>query len=84
MAIRVRRAGGLSLELAILSCRVLCDLPTRSWPLHLHAFASDLVFELQSFPNFPLQSDVDFALALTRGQVGSTPPVVVQLYKDNR
>ena len=59
MAIRVRRAGGLSLELAILSCRVLCDLHNRSWPLHLHAFAADRVVELQSFP---LRSDEDFAL----------------------
>ena len=64
LAIRVRR-----LELEISSCRVLGDLHKISWPLHLHAFASDRIFELQSFP---LQSDVDFAprqvLARTRGR----------------
>ena len=56
LAIRVRR-----LELEISSCRVLGDLHKFHGPftvLHLHAFASDRIFELQSFP---LQSDVDFA-----------------------
>ena len=76
MAIRVRR-----LKLAISSCRVLCDLHKKSWPLHLHVFASDRVFELQSFP---LQSDLDFAqlqvLARTRGESGRHLP----LSKGNR
>ena len=67
-AIRVRR-----LEPEISSCRVLGDLHKISWPLHLHAFASARIFELQSFP---LQSDVDFAprqvLARTRGPVDTS------------
>ena len=54
MAIRMPR-----LELEISSCRVLRDLHKISWPLQLHAFASDRIFELHSFP---LQSDVGFAL----------------------
>ena len=59
----------LEIQVAISRCRILCDFYKIRWPLHSHVFASDRVFEVQSFP---LQSDEDFALlqalARTRGR----------------